>query len=858
MGGTKRRPQLFNAQGRRFETREHIEELIRLKAVNWNETLSLIDLRGPFTLVTFDNVVDKSEMSLLWLGEMRTAYVGHDRNRSDAIATVKQIVDVYPNSAAAAAFYGRLLVENGRDQTLQNWFANLPDGIQRQPEYWTTLGTWLQHHNRHREAIRAFGEALRLDPGNREALRELIESLDSTGAEKQAVPLRKQLATLDQIFRIARDADAEQSMWIASEMQKFTRPWEAMAWMMRSAQLAGKFPQVIPELNRRAISVAQWESSTTPDRIAEVRLATLLGFDISDWPIPELGNLQQDHTAVAASTSSETSTDDVHNDSLSQLDTSVHTIQLDDIAGDIGIATHTDTGYFDQDSFYAYQVDGSGIGVVDFDLNGLPDLYIVQSAGPPNDPLGSNPNQLFRSLPDGSFADVTLQSGTGDRGYGAGVAVGDVNQDGFPDLLIGNVGVSVLFVNQGDGSFRDASDLIQDNPVTWTSSFAIADLNGDHLPEMIQVNYINDQTAFEIKCTGGYLHCQPQRFRAAADRVLKGNSDGTFSTWQSLRTIDDDPKLGLGVVVANFDKQHGNDFFVANDGDLNHFWSSIPADADADDRFSMVESAGIRGCSIGQGGTSQACMGIAAADFNRDGMLDVHVTNFYHEPVNLFIQNRLGFFSDQAMSYGLQAPSMPVLGFGTQAGDYDNDGWPDLATLNGHVFDATDQGVPFRMQAQLLKGDQRGFTLQQPTAAGDYWQREQLGRALATWDWNQDGRMDLVANHLDQPVAVLQNNSDALNWIQLELIGTTSERDAIGAIATITAGPESWTAHRTAGDGYMVSNEAVLHFGIGNLTSLEHVEIQWPSGQIQSFDNVASNARYLLIEGASELYRRTE
>ncbi|TWT66022.1 FG-GAP-like repeat-containing protein [Allorhodopirellula solitaria] len=845
--------QLYNAQGRRFETRDHVIELIRGKAVTWPEILSLIDLSGPYTLVSYGDLIDESNISLFTLGKMRAAYAGFDMDHDEVIATVQRIVEKCPDSTAASAYYGRLLMENGHDAELMRWFADLPQGIDQQPEYWFTLASWLQQNKRDTEAIRAYGEALRLDSGYREALRALILSLDKTGAEQQAVALRERLAILDQIFRTARDADAEQAMWIASELQKLTRPWESLAWLMHSAETKGNLRQTIAELNQRAAQVSQWADSASPKRIVDARLQKLLGFDLSDWPLPDLDEILNQDIERVASDSMATEASDFQ----SGHHTSRAALQFDDIASSVGLEIDTKTGFFDQaNSFYAHQVNGSGLGVLDYDLDGRPDLYAMQSAGPPNDPQGSHPNQLFRLQPDQSFTDVSVEAQTGDRNYGAGVAVGDINQDGFPDLLLGNVGESVLLVNQGDGTFRNASELIQGNPAVWTSSLAIADVSGDHLPELIQVNYIDDETVFEIQCAGGYLHCRPQGFRAATDRILKGNVDGTFSTWKSIATIADNPKLGLGLVVANFDKQHGNDIFVANDGDLNHYWASAPAEEKSGERFELIELAGLRGCSIGQGGISQACMGIAAGDFNRDGFLDLQVTNFHHEPVNLFIQNRLGFFSDQSTRYGLAAPSMPVLGFGTQTQDYDNDGWLDLATLNGHVYDASDHGVPFRMKSQLFHGSEGGFAMEQPEAAGSYWQQEQLGRALATWDWNRDGRMDLVANHLDQPLAVLENNSAAQNWVQLELIGTASERDAIGAEVTATAGSETWTTYRKAGDGYMASNEAVLHVGIGEVETIDRLEVRWPSGAVQTFVDVSANARYLLIEAEPELYQR--
>ncbi len=318
----------------------------------------------------------------------------------------------------------------------------------------------------------------------------------------------------------------------------------------------------------------------------------------------------------------------------------------------------------------------------------------------------------------------------------------------------------------------------------------------------------------------------------------------------------DSPKLGLGLVIANFDRRHGNDFFIANDGDFNHFWISGDASDPAIEKFELAEAANLFGCSIGRGGNSQACMGVAAGDFNRDGTLDLHVTNFYRESVNLFLQTRSGNFSDEALSYGLVEPSFDVLGFGTQAADFDNDGWLDLAVLNGHVFDARHEGIPFRMRPQLLLGSRQGFTLHDQDIAGDYWKQAHLGRTLAMLDFNSDGRIDLVANHLDAPTALLQNDSAAQNWLQVELIGTNSERDAIGAEVRVEVGEQAWTGWQTGGDGHMCTNEPIIHFGLGSSKAIDRVQIQWPSGQTQVFENVEPNARYLAIEGEANLLRR--
>ena len=412
----------------------------------------------------------------------------------------------------------------------------------------------------------------------------------------------------------------------------------------------------------------------------------------------------------------------------------------------------------------------------------------------------------------------------------------------------------MIYLNQGDGTFAQSDHWLQDQQGKWTSSLGLADLDGDRLPDLIEVNYIDDEQAFEISCTDNYLDCQPQAFRKCKDVVYRLKGEGGFELWQEGFLSEVTPKLGFGVVIANFDRRHGNDFFISNDGDLNHYWVSQPESADRKDRFRLRESGTLLGCSIGRGGNSQACMGVAYGDFNRDGTLDLHVTNFLEEPVNLFLQSTNGTFVDEAMRYRLADSSRGVLGFGTQAIDFDNDGWLDLAVLNGHVFDGRVDDLPFRMQPQMMRGSERGFVLQEATEVGNYWGQKSVGRTLAVLDFNQDGRMDLVGNHLDRPVALLENQSESLNWIQVELVGCVSERDAIGAEVVVHANGEMWTAWQTGGDGLMATNEQVLHFGVAEAKKIDSLEVLWPSGEKQRFTDLSVNERYLIVEGQSQLH----
>lgn len=830
--------QFFNAQGRRYEASQHVRELIRLHVIQPAEILSLVDLRGPFYLVSFEEFADDSQPTLFDLGKARYEYAATRSNQEDDLRLIQRLTEAFPDSTAAAAFYGRMLAETGRFDLMQAWRETLPPGIEEQPEYWHAVGLWLANEDRNQEAVRAFGEAVRRDPGDRESLRAMVSSLLTLGQEEQAIAVRERLAELDKMFRIAKDADEEQARWISQVLQEHTRPWEASAWLMYSAQLGGRLREVIPELDQRHEAIMAWESGAPPERIREARLSKLLGFRVEDWPLPNW----------------ETPVQSGKRDQLVGLDNG---LQLEEIAASIGLDVQYVSGFpLDGSDMYPYQTNGGGLAALDYDLDGRCDLYVVQSGGKANDPVGSNPNQLFRLLPEQTFREVTAVTQTGDRWFGQGACAGDVNQDGFPDLLVANIGANVVYINQGDGTFREASDLIVDNPPRWTSSLGLADLNGDHLPEIVEINYIDDPQAFVTKCRENYLDCQPQAFRKCADYVYQGQPDGSFAPWPDGFGSEVTPKLGFGLIIANFDRKHGNDIFISNDGDLNHYWVSTPDSPDDAHRWEMREAGTLHGCSIGRGGNSQACMGIASGDFNRDGTLDLHVTNFLNEPVNLFLQSKSGIFVDEAMKYGVAEPSFGVLGFGTQAADFDNDGWLDLAVWNGHVFDGRVDGIPFQMQPQLMRGSREGFALHDAAAAGDFWGGRRVGRTLAVFDWNRDGRMDLIGNHLDAPVALLENRSESGSWLQLELVGVTSERDAIGAEVMVQVGSERWTSWQTGGDGLMATNEPVLHFGLGQAERIDRIEVRWPSGETEFVEDLEVNARYLLIEGSRDAHRR--
>ena len=839
--------QLLNAEGRRYEAREHVIELIRLGAVSPREVLSLIDLSGPFDLVSFGEVVGAGSGSLLDLGKARRLFVA-DGKPNEALKVLDQLAG-FKKYPAVAALRGRILAEQMKLDELVLWSEELPPEIQEHPEYWLAIGLWCAHEERDQEAVRALAESIILDPTNRRAVRALAATFGRLGDTQSAKKSQKVLGILDSIFREASSADAAQSMRIGTELQQLQRLWESVVWFRNSFEMGGVLEQQADQLNERVTQVREWESRINPEERGKIQIEKNFGFSPSQYPLVQTADL-------VALSHSET---DIGGGKNLEPQAGDRQVRFRDVSESLNFITTFVSEYpSEKVDFWLYQANGGGLGAFDYDLDGDCDLYVVQTGGDPRVSNSSVANQLFRNLDGTSLLDISVASSSEDRGYGQGVCAADLNQDGWPDLIIANIGRNAIFLNQGDGSFRRATaDLLPDATTAWTSSVAVGDLDGDHLPELIEIDYLDDPQIFEKKCIGKQLECTPQRFRAAIDHFYSVKDDGTLKPWNGASLNEEKPNYGFGAILGNIDGAAGNDVFISNDGDVNHLWrSSLPQQAlgaeesvQSGSRFRLTEAGAIAGCSIGVGGLSQACMGIAAGDFDRNGMLDLLITNFYNEPLNLFLQMSPGLFVDEALKLGLDQTARGVLGFGTQAADFDNDGWLDVAVGNGHLYDARYADIPFRMQSQVFRGSQRGFVLQDASQVGEYWEREHLARTMAMFDLDSDGRMDLVANHLDQPISILRNESEMGNWLQMKLIGVRSERDAVGAKVVIKCGEESWTSWVTSGDGYMCTNQQVLHFGIGDHRVIDDLQIQWPTGQIQSFEKCPVNQCLIVIEG---------
>jgi hypothetical protein len=384
----------------------------------------------------------------------------------------------------------------------------------------------------------------------------------------------------------------------------------------------------------------------------------------------------------------------------------------------------------------------------------------------------------------------------------------------------------------------------QSSEGAWTTSCTISDLNSDGLADIYDVNYLAGDDIGRRVCTenGLPVACDPNLFAAAQDRLLQnvGNEAAIDFTGESGITKEDGK--GLGILVADLLPSPSLELFVANDGEPNFLFESDGTG------FSYSETALLSGLSLDSAGRSQACMGIASGDIDGDGDLDL--TNFYREHNTLYLQTQPGQFEESTQEFGLFAPSLKMLGFGTQMLDANLDGWLDIAVVNGHVTDLSVDGTPYRMRPQFFvnEGGKR-FTELRADVAGAWFDHEQLGRSMARVDWNRDGREDFVVSHLDTPAALMTNQSIRTgNYLKLYLRGVESHRDAIGARVSLVADGRELVRELTAGDGYQASNERVLVFGLGSATNASDVRITWPSGTVQQVPDLAANSTWTIVE----------
>ena len=521
---------------------------------------------------------------------------------------------------------------------------------------------------------------------------------------------------------------------------------------------------------------------------------------------------------------------------------------------------------------YIMETLGSGLAWLDYDQDGLMDLFLVQgSTFPGTSPLrevgggevAAPTCKLFKNLGGGRFRDVTAEVGLAHVGCGMGVAIGDIDNDGYPDLFLTCYGKpNVLYHNVSDSKggrrFVDitaqaglASHPDWEHRPNFSTSAAFLDFNNDGYLDLFVCSYVKVDLDRYPQCissrSGRRFSCPPNLFESTRCLLYRNNGNGTFTEVGHKAGIDDPNAKALGVVALDFDDDGRIDLFVANDGLPNFLFRNL-----GNGRF---ESIGPRsGCAVNLVGARQAYLGVDADDLDGDGRPDIFVTAFSRE-TNTFFRNEGGCsFLDVTPGSGLGPPSWLMLGFGACFLDVDLDGSLDIAVVNGHVSryidEEGDAGITFRQPAQLFLNNGKGRFRDISRQAGDYFLRPHVGRGLACCDYDNDGLMDLAVSNNGEPAFLLHNATQTpYHWLRLELQGTKSNRDAVGAKVTFQVGPRKLVRHRKGGGSYLSAGDPRLLIGIGEARQVDQIEIRWPSGLVQRLGPLPVDRGYRVVEG---------
>jgi hypothetical protein len=494
---------------------------------------------------------------------------------------------------------------------------------------------------------------------------------------------------------------------------------------------------------------------------------------------------------------------------------------------------------------------GSGVAALDYDLDGRCDLYFATGTPFPIDPTRRAPiNRCFRNRGHWRFDDVTLACGLGHNGYSAGLAVGDYDADGFPDVFVACFGANCLYHNQGDGSFQRVEQMARVADERWATSAAFLDFDDDGLLDLYVCNYAEWTWESRRFCGDRVrnvrIYCSPSTVEPAADILYRNRGDGTFGDATAESGVDVRSGRAQGVVAADVNDDGLIDLYVGNDLNPNSLFLNRGG------RFEDASEAS--GAAYDRLGRSQAGMGVEAADVNGDGRLDLFVTNFESENNTLYENLGGELFQDTTQRYALADESLPWIGWGTAFADFDLDGWLDLVVTNGHVDDnrhLLGQQSPYAEPPLAYRNVHGRFEFLGATA-GPYFAASHVGRGLATADLDGDGDQDLVIVHQDDRPALLHNNrlsSDASSHpcVVVQLIGTRANRDAVGAKVTLSAGGQTATQFIKGGGSYLSTHERRLAFATGLGAEAPTLEIRWPGGALSTV-SVESGRRYVIIE----------
>jgi len=527
--------------------------------------------------------------------------------------------------------------------------------------------------------------------------------------------------------------------------------------------------------------------------------------------------------------------------------------QLEDVTEKSGIRfTHTSS----PENRYLVESMSGGVLLVDYDRDGWPDIYFTNAPTVEMANRGEKVSgALYHNNHDGTFTDVTAKSGLAHPCFAMGGAVGDYNNDGWPDLYITCLGGNVLYRNNGDGTFTDVTAQAGVADGRWSTGAAFGDYDGDGFLDLMVANYVDFHlddlpvfgSASYCKFHGVDVQCGPRGLRGAGDSLFHNNGDGTFTEVSRKAGVDDAHGMyGMSVVWADFAGRGRPDIFVANDSAPNFLYRN-----DGGGKFTEygLES----GTAVNEDGAEQASMGIAVGDYLHNGRPSLYVTNFTAEYDTLYRNDGNFSFTDVSYRSGVGVPSLPWVKWGAAFLDADNDGWLDIVAVSGHVYPQM-EGVPntgdYRQPKLFHLNARNGNFCDAGDLAGPALQKKRVSRGLAVGDLFGSGNMDIVVEDLEGAPMILKNHGiPGRHWISLELAGTKSNRLAIGARVKIVSRGMTQTEEVRSGGSYLSQNDLRLHFGLGDALKADLVEIRWPSGKVETLTNLPADRYHAILEG---------
>ena len=527
-----------------------------------------------------------------------------------------------------------------------------------------------------------------------------------------------------------------------------------------------------------------------------------------------------------------------------------------DIAQEAGLTMMNVFGGVDSKK-YIIETTGTGVAILDYDNDGWPDIFIVNGTKLEGFPAGKGPtNHLYHNNHDGTFTDVTVKAGLARTGWGQGVCVGDYDNDGWEDLYVTYYGKNVLYHNNGNGTFTDVSDKtgVGGSGKAWGTGCAFVDYDRDGHLDLMVANYLDLDLSSapapgeRSTCLwkGVPVMCGPQGLPGSKNILYHNRGDGTFEDVSAKTHIDQTTgHYSFSVTTLDFDDDGWPDIFVACDST-----PSILYHNNRDGTFADV--AITAGAALNEDGRAQAGMGSTVADYNGDGRLDIFKTNFSDDTATLYRNNGDGTFDDVTYQAGLGLNTQ-YLGWGTMFLDFDNDSWPDLLLVNGHVYPEVDSqhlGSNFQEPRILYHNNGDGKFTDISANSGPGITKAMSSRGLAIGDLWNDGRLSAVVSNMNAPPSLLVNQVRTANhWVAFRAIGTKSNRDGIGARIRVKAGTRTLIDEVRSGSSFDSNNDMRVHFGLGAAAKIDWVEVRWPSGLLEKFENVAVDAIHTMKEG---------